>query len=73
MLERHQQDVSTPFVTARHLQSIQAKWDRLTAADLSHVYDQSQLIDRVCERYSLPREQAEQDVALWLAAGRFRA
>jgi hypothetical protein len=61
-----QQNDSGPFIKARHLQAVQAKWDRLTAGDVSHIRNPGELIDRVSERYSLPREQAERDVAIWL-------
>ena len=69
-LHPHQHDHG-PFIKARHLQAVQAKWDRLTAGDVSGIRDPGELIDRVSERYSLPREQAERDVAIWLAESRF--
>jgi hypothetical protein len=72
MLDLHdQQHDSGPFIKAHHLQAVQAKWDRLTAGDVSHIRDRGELIERVSERYSLPREQAERDVAIWLTESRF--
>ena len=67
----HRQHDSGLLIKARHLQAVQAKWDRLTAGDVSHIRDRGELIDRVSERYSLPREQAERDVAIWLTERRF--
>ena len=54
-------------IKARHMQAAQAKWDRLTAGDLSQIRDQDQLIDRVSDRYSLPRAQAQTDVVTWVS------
>ena len=68
MLEGHGQDDGVLFIKARHMQAAQAKWERLTATDLARITDQGQLVDRVSERYSLPREQAERDVAIWVSA-----
>ena len=68
----HQQHDSGPFMEGASLSSrVQAKRDRLTAGDVSHVRDRGELVDRVSERYSLPREQAERDVAIWLSENRF--
>ena len=53
------------YASPRHVGAAQAKWDRLTAADLSGIKDKSELIEQVAERYSLPREQAAKDVEVW--------
>ena len=68
---QHGQDDGILFIKARHMQAAQAKWDRLSTDDLLHITDQDQLIDRVSERYSLPREQAEKDVAIWVSDKQF--
>ena len=49
------------------MQAAQAKRDRLTTEDLSQIRDQDQLIDRVSDRYSLPRAQAQTDVVTWVS------
>ena len=71
MLEGHGQDDGVLFIKARHMQAAQAKWERLTATDLAHITEQSQLVARVSERYSLPREQAERDVVIWVSDKQF--
>jgi hypothetical protein len=53
------QDDGIRFIKARQMQAAQATWDRLRTDDFLHIADQDQLIDRVSERYSLPRRQAE--------------
>jgi hypothetical protein len=64
---QHGRDDGVLFIKARHMQAAQAKWDRLTAGDLSQIKDQDQLIDRVSDRYSLPRAQAQTDVVTWVS------
>ena len=64
---QHGRDDGVLFIKARHMQAAQAKWDRLTAEDLSQIRDQDQLIDRVSDRYSLPRAQAQTDVVTWVS------
>jgi hypothetical protein len=64
---QHGRDDGFLFIKARHMQAAQAKWDRLTAGDLSQIRDQDQLIDRVSDRYSLPRAQAQTDVMTWVS------
>src|SRR3954447_12072424 len=54
-----------------HLQAAQAKWERLTAADLRRVRTKRDLIDRVQERYGVPREQASVDVEVWASDKHF--
>jgi hypothetical protein len=54
-----------------HMKAAQAKWDRLTASDLSGVRTKADLVARIAERYSLPHEQARGDVELWAADKRF--
>jgi hypothetical protein len=63
---QHGRDDGVLFIKARHMQAAQAKWDRLTAGDLSQIRDRDQLIDRVSDRYSLPRAQAQTDVVTWV-------
>ncbi len=48
-----------------HMHAAQAKWDRLTEADLTSVRNKQDLILRVEERYSLSHAVAVQDVDLW--------
>ena len=64
---QHGRDDGFLFIKARYMQAAQAKWDRLTAEDLSQIRDQNQLIDRVSDRYSLPRPQAQTDVVTWVS------
>jgi hypothetical protein len=71
MLDVHGQDNGVLFIKARHMQAAQAKWERLSATNLAHITEQSQLVARVSERYSLPREQAERDVAIWVSDTEF--
>jgi hypothetical protein len=47
------------------MRAAQAKWDRLTEADLTGVRNKQDLILRVEERYSLSHAVAAQDVDLW--------
>ena len=51
-----------------HMRVAQAKWARLSGADLSGIRNKQDLIMRVQERYSLPHWQAIQDVELWAEA-----
>ena len=48
-----------------HMQAAQAKWERLTAADLRGVRTKRDLVARVEARYSLGHEQASADVEIW--------
>src|SRR5215207_981423 len=48
-----------------HMQAAQAKWERLTEADLRGVRTKRDLTARIEERYSLPHEQASADVEIW--------
>jgi hypothetical protein len=59
------QDGDVLHMTTRHMKAAQAKWYRLTATDLFGITTKSQLTDRVEERYSLPHEQAAEDVEIW--------
>jgi hypothetical protein len=59
-------------ITERHMKAAQAKWDRLTTADLSGIKTRSQLVGRVEERYSLAHEQAARDVELWASDKQFQ-
>jgi hypothetical protein len=52
------------------MHAAQAKWDRLTEADLTGVRNKQDLILRVEERYSLSHAVAVQDVDLWDAGVR---
>ena len=63
---QHGRNDGVLFIKARHMQAAQAKWDRLTAEDLSQIRDQNQLIDRVSDRYS-PRAKAQTDVVTWVS------
>ena len=54
-----------------HMQAAQAKWERLTEADLRGVRAKRDLTARVEERYSLPHEQASADVEIWATDKRF--
>ena len=54
-----------------HMQAAQAKWERLTEADLRGVRTKRDLTARVEERYSLPHEQASADVEIWASDKRF--
>jgi hypothetical protein len=47
------------------MRAAQAKWDRLTQAELSGIRNKQDLILRVKERYSLSHAVAVQDVELW--------
>ncbi len=67
---RHEPDRGAVFIEARHMQAAQAKWDRLTADDLAKITNQNQLVDRVSDRYSLPRAQAVADVRIWVSNAR---
>ncbi len=59
----------TSFIDAHSMQAVQAKWSRLTVADLAQVRTEEQLIDKVAERYSIPHDQACNDVRLGPTAG----
>jgi hypothetical protein len=48
-----------------HMRAAQAKWSRLTEADLSETRNKQDLILRVEERYSLPHAVAVEDVERW--------
>lgn len=61
----HQRDGVLDFKT-RHLNSAQAKWDRLTPGDYAGIKTVLQLIAAVGERYSLSHERAKRDVESWL-------
>jgi len=54
-------------IVRHHLQAAQAKWGRLTAADYTKIATIADLIKSVGDRYSIPAEEARQDVDLWLA------
>lgn len=54
-----------------HMRDAQAKWDRLTTADLEHIKTKAQLIGVVQERYVLPHEVAAEDVEIWSLDRRF--
>ena len=54
-----------------HMQAAQAKWERLTEADLKGVRTKRDLIARVEERYSLPHKQASADVDIWASDKHF--
>ena len=54
-----------------HMRDAQAKWDRLTTADLEHIKTKAQLIGAVQERYVLPFEVAADDVEIWSLDRRF--
>ena len=56
---------------AGHMRAAQAKWERLTEADLHEVRTKRDLIARVEERYGLPHEQASADVEIWASDKRF--
>ena len=64
-------EASAILIGDGHMQAAQAKWERLTEADLSGVRTKRDLIARVEERYSLPREQASADVEIWASDKRF--
>jgi hypothetical protein len=68
---QHGQKDDVLQLTAGRMAAAQAKWDRLTPADLSAIKHKTQLIDRVEQRYSLPHEQAARDVEIWVADTRF--
>ena len=53
-------------IGTRYLSAAQAKWERLTASDYAGIKSIGELIAAVEERYSLPHDQAKQDVELWL-------
>jgi hypothetical protein len=54
-----------------HMHAAQAKWDRLTQSDLAQIRTKRDLVARIEERYSLPHEQAVNDVELWMSDKRF--
>jgi hypothetical protein len=56
-----------------HMHAAQAKWERLTQGDLAQIRTKRDLVARVEERYSLPHEQAVNDVELWASDKRFGA
>jgi hypothetical protein len=68
---RHDLNNGLLFISAERMQAVQAKWPRLTAKDLSEIRDRDQLVARVTERYSLPRDQARTDVMTWESQTRF--
>ncbi|MGO4388818.1 CsbD family protein [Microvirga sp. 2YAF29] len=53
------------------MRDAQAKWDRLTTADLEHIKTKAQLIGVVQERYVLSHEVAAKDVEIWSLDRRF--
>jgi hypothetical protein len=54
-------------IVTHRLSDAQAKWDRLTVSDFKDLKTARDLISAIGVRYSLPREQARRDVAIWLA------
>jgi hypothetical protein len=50
-----------------HMHAAQAKWDRLTQADLAGIRTKSDLVAGVERRYALPHHQAVEDVESWVA------
>ena len=51
-----------------HMRAAQAKWSRLTQEDFSAIHDETELVAKIEERYSLPHWVAVQDVQLWVKA-----
>ena len=49
----------------RPMRKIQARWSRLSMADLAQIKTEDQLIATVEERYSLPSGVAARDVEIW--------
>jgi hypothetical protein len=68
---QHARENDVLHITTRQMKAAQAKWDRLTTADLAGIRAMSQLIGRVEERYSLPHDQAARDVELWASDKQF--
>lgn len=50
-----------------HMHAAQAKWDRLTQADLAAIRTKADLVAGVERRYGQPHRQAVEDVELWAA------
>jgi hypothetical protein len=45
---------------------VRARWDRLDPQDVSAIDgDRDSLLDRLCERYEMPRKDAEWQVSAW--------
>ena len=53
-------------IVRHHVHAAQARWERLTAADYTRIATTADLIATVVKRYSLPPDQAKQDVERWL-------
>jgi hypothetical protein len=65
MIEQPGQSDGAAGVDAARLRAAQAKWERLTPADYDEIRTVPELIAKVAERYSLPHEQAKNDVEMW--------
>ena len=66
-LEQHIHAGTEPLVAGVRLRIAQAKWDRLSASDYEGIRTIPELIAKVAQRYSLPHEEAKNDVETWAA------
>jgi len=62
---------SGDIFAGRNMRHVQAKWDRLTMADLARIKTKAQLVARLEEQYGLSCEVAAQDVEIWELDRRF--
>jgi hypothetical protein len=65
MFEQLGQAGSNAALNAFRLRTAQAKWERLSPSDYQEIRTIPDLITKVAERYSLPHEQAKNDVEIW--------
>ena len=65
------QDDRILHVVTGHVNAAQAKWGRLTPADLSGIHTRDQLVAKVHERYGVSHQQAADDVERWVSDKQF--
>jgi hypothetical protein len=71
MFEQLGQAGGNGAINAFRLRTAQAKWERLSRADYEEIRTIPDLIAKVAEHYSLPHEQAKNDVEIWAREMRF--